>query len=288
MIQRQKASLFVVIVFVASSLVTPRVVADDEPVFSGPQVGEKLTGFEVRGVLGDLEGKSFDLVAQADGKPLAIIFVHEVTRPSIGLTRLVMDYAAQRKADGLTAGVVLLTDDATATEAWIKRAAHALPARVPLGISLDGREGPGALGLNRGVTLTVLVAKENKVTANFALVQPSIEADAENIAGAIVDVLGGGEKPTLAQLGVARPRGDDPPNLRPVLAPLIQKTATPEDVDRAAAAVEQAVADNPAAQRELGRIARTVVNSGKLENYGTPPAQEYLRKWAEKYGGEEP
>ena len=288
MIQRQKASLFVVIVFVASSLVTPRVVADDEPVFSGPQVGEKLTGFEVRGVLGDLEGKSFDLVAQADGKPLAIIFVHEVTRPSIGLTRLIMDYAAQRKADGLTAGVALLTDDATATEAWIKRAAHALPARVPLGISLDGREGPGALGLNRGVTLTVLVAKENKVTANFALVQPSIEADAENIAGAIVDVLGGGEKPTLAQLGVARPRGDDSPNLRPVLAPLIQKTATPEDVDRAAAAVEQAVADNPAAQRELGRIARTVVNSGKLENYGTPPAQEYLRKWAEKYGGEKP
>jgi hypothetical protein len=287
MFHLRKSSLFVAIALVALSGIPARSVAEEEPVFSGPQVGEKLPGFEARGVLGDLEGKSFDLVAQADGKPLAIIFVHEVTRPSIGLTRLVMDYAAQRKADGLTAGVVFLTEDATSTEAWIKRASHALPASVPLGISLDGREGPGALGLNRGVTLTVLVAKDSKVTANFALVQPSIEVDAEKIAAAIVDVLGGGDKPTLAQLGVPR-QGESAVNLRPVLAPLIQKTATPEDVDRAAAAVERAVADNPAAQRELGRIARTVVNSGKLDNYGTPPAQEYLRKWAEKYGGDQP
>ncbi len=282
----QKSSLVAAIVFLVLSAALTCASAEDEPVFSGPQVGEKLPGFEVRGVLGDVEGKNIDLVKQADGKPLAIIFVHEVTRPSIGITRLIMDYAAKRERDGLTAGVVFLTDDATSVEAWVKRAAHALPTRVPLGISLDGREGPGALGLNRGVTLTVLVAKENKVTANFALVQPSIEIDAEKIAGAIVDVLGGGEKPTLAQLGVARPKGESVVNLRPVLAPLIQKTATPEDVDRAAAAVERAVADNPAAQRELGRIARTIVNSGKLGNYGTPPAQEYLRKWAEKYGSD--
>jgi hypothetical protein len=28
----------------------------------------------------------------------------------------------------------------------------------------------------------------------------------------------------------------------------------------------------------------TVVNSGKLANYGTPEAQAYLQKWANKYG----
>ena len=39
--------------------------------------------------------------------------------------------------------------------------------------------------------LTVLVAKENKVTANFALVQPSLAVDAPRIGKALVDLVGG-------------------------------------------------------------------------------------------------
>ena len=45
------------------------------------------------------------------------------------------------------------------------------------------------------------------------------------------------------------------------------------------------VAKSEAARKELGRIGRTIVDSGKLKDYGTPPAQELLKKWAEKYGG---
>ncbi|MCY3000054.1 MAG: hypothetical protein NT168_18315, partial [Planctomycetota bacterium] len=39
---------------------------------------------------------------------------------------------------------------------------------------------------------------------------------------------------------------------------------------------------------EIGRIARTIVSSGKLENYGTARAQNYLMQWAEKYGQDLP
>ena len=48
--------------------------------------------------------------------------------------------------------------------------------------------------------MTVLIAKDNQVTANFALVQPSIAADAAKIAQAIADVLGDQQAPTLEQL----------------------------------------------------------------------------------------
>ena len=78
----------------------------EEAVFSGPQVGEKLAGFKVRALLGDDAGKEFDLVTRAAEKPIALIFVHEVTRPSVALTRLMMEYAAKRGSDGLSAGVV--------------------------------------------------------------------------------------------------------------------------------------------------------------------------------------
>ncbi len=261
----------------------------DEPVFSGPQPGERLVGFEVQGVFDDQAGKRFDLVKQAGGKPIVLVFVHKVTRPSIALVRVVMTYVAERRADGVSGGIVWLDDDATAAEAFLKRARHALPPNTPVGISVDGAEGPGAYGLNRNVTLTVLVGRENKVTANFALVQPSVQADAPKILKAIVDVAGG-EVPKLAELEKrSRPmraagRSRLPQELQRALRQLIDKSATAEEVDQTAAKIEAAVARDAAARRAIGEIARRIVDSGKLANYGTPPAQEHLRKWARRFG----
>ena len=45
---------------------------------------------------------------------------------------------------------------------------------MQVGISVDGEEGPGSYGLNRNVELTFVLAKENKVVANFAFVQSSV------------------------------------------------------------------------------------------------------------------
>lgn len=284
-----------VLALALTSILAAWTAAAEEPaeeIFSGPQVGEKLAGFKVRTLLGDDAGKEFDPVAQAAGGPIALIFVHEVTRPSVGLMRLVMEYAAKRQNDGLSAGVVFLSDDATDAENFVKRAAHAMPKGVPITLSLDGQEGPGAYGLNRKVALTVLVAKGNRVTANFALVQPSVAADAPKIAGAVVDVLGGGKVPTLEQLGAkgyaaeTRPAPaaqKQDPNLRSLLVPLIAKNADRQAVDAAAKKIEAYAGEHPAARRQIGDIARRIIEAGKLENYGTPAAQEYLKKWAKQF-----
>jgi len=259
-----------------------------EGIFSGPQAGERLTSFRVRGVLGDSGGKELDFVKMASGKPLVLVFVHDVNRPSIGMTRILTGYTVSRAKDGLTTGVVLLDDDATEAENTLKRISHALTAGAPTGVSLDGREGPGSYGLNRNVTLTILVAKEGKVTANFALVQPSVQADLPKILKAIVAVAGG-TVPKLEELtGMREMRqadGNEPDaRLRALIRPVIQLGAKPEAVDKAATAVEEYVKKNEAAAREVGRISTTIVDSGKLTNYGTERAQEYLRKWAKEYG----
>jgi hypothetical protein len=260
-----------------------------EQLFSGPQVGEKLPSFKVRGVLGS-EGKEMDFVTQAAGKPIVLIFVHEANRPSVGMTRVLTSYTASRAKDGLATGVVWLSDDATEAESNIKRMQHALTASAPTGISLDGKEGPGSYGLNRKVTLTILIAKEGKVTANFALVQPSLQADLPKILKEVVAVAGG-KVPKLEDIaGAPEMMRRDPkagPNLdelRGLLRPVIQRDAKPEDVDSAAAAVEKYVAKNEAARKEVGRIANTIIDAGKLKDYGTPRAQEFLSKWAKEFG----
>ena len=258
----------------------------DDKVFSGPQVGEKLPPFKVRGVYDDA-GKELDFVTQAKGKPIVLVFVHDFNRPSAAMTRVLMDYAASRARDGLACGVVWLSDDATEAEATLKRVRHAMP-KAPVGISPDGKEGPGSYGLNRNVTLTILVGKDNKVTANFALVQPSLQADLPKILEAVVKVAGG-KAPKLEDLPgmkeMMRPTKGPDAKLTGMLRALIQKTARAEDVDATAKRIEEHVQKDEAARKEVGRIAKTIVEGGKLENYGTEKAQGYLKKWAKAYGG---
>ena len=266
--------------------------AAEDRVFSGPQPGEKLAPFKVRGVLDPDAGKDLDFVTAAGGKPVVLVFVHDLNRQSVGMVRVLTGYTKTRAKDGLTTGVVWLSDDVSEAENTIKRVQHALTAGVPVGVSPDGREGPGRYGLNRKVQLTILVGNKDKVTANFALVQPSLQADLPKVLDAVVKEVGG-TAPKLEELEGAMPRKEaarkgpatEPdPNLRPLLRPVIQKDATPEDVDKAARAVEEYVAKNPAARADVGRIANTIIGAGKLADYGTPKAQEYLKKWATEYG----
>jgi hypothetical protein len=259
--------------------------------FSGPQVGESLPAFTVRGVFDQDAGKDLGFVATADGGPIVLIFVHDVTRPSISMTRILSQYTASRAQDGVTTGVVWLDDDATAAENQLKRIRHALAAEAPVGVSIDGREGPGSYGLNRNVMLTILVGNQGKVTANYALVQPSLQVDLPKILASVVEVAGG-EVPKLEELeGMnemmrRQVATGEPPNMRPLLMPLIRRDASPEQVDEAARAIEARASEEPAIAKEIGRIANTIISAGKLTDYGTVRAQEYLEKWSKEFGEE--
>jgi hypothetical protein len=263
----------------------------DEPVFSGPQVGERFAPFDIRTVLDESANDPLDVIAQADGGPILVVFVHEITRPSMALIRVVMEYASKKENEGLMRAIVFLSADPTETETWLKRIRNspALPRAVPIGISVDGVEGPGAYGLNREMTLTVLIGKENLVTANFPLVQPSVAADAPRIAAAIAEVLGREEQPTLADLGIDRQQGrmpQDDDRFRELLGPVIRKSATPDQVDAAAQKVEDRAAQDAAFKERVATVAGRIISAGRLESYGTPRAQEYLQKWAEEFRGD--
>lgn len=261
-----------------------------DPIFSGPQVDEKLPAFKVRGVFDDDAGKELDFVTAAGDKPIVLIFVHDLNRQSISLVLVLSSYTVSRAKDDLHTGVIWLDADPTEAEATLKRIKHALTPKAPTGISPDGREGPGAYGLNRNVQLTVLVGKAGKVTANFALVQPSLQADLPKILAEVVKVVGG-KVPKLEEIkgmpAMARPMAGAPmqdPNLRGLLSPVIRRNATAENVDQAAKAVEEYCAKNETTRAEVGRIANTIIDAGKLKDYGTERAQHYLQKWAKEYG----
>jgi len=276
----------------AGNLSQTIVAAEEEAVFSGPQVGEKLPPLVAQGVFGDDADKDIEIVGKETQDATLLIFFHKRTRPAFGLTNAIMKYAATRK--GLNNTVVFLTEDTTEATQWVRRVRRNIPEDITYVVSGDGIEGPGSYGLNRNVTVTLLVAKAGKVTANFALVQPSLQADAPKILKAIVDASGGGKVPTVAEIAGPRytpttdrpkpnTRGNNDPKLGGLLRAVIQKDASDEQVKEAAEKVEEYVKTSENGRRELGRITNTIVKSDKLPNYGTEAARVYLKKWAKEF-----
>ncbi len=173
------------IAFVAAGIV----LAGDDSFPSGPQVGQKLTPFKVLSFSGPEAGKELEVLKKSKGEPTLLIFVHKITRPALRFLRPVDKFAADLDLGKLQAHIVWLSEDKDKTKAFLDRAKNSLNLQTPIGISLDGKDGPAAYGLNDKVTLTVLLAKGNKVVANFAVTDPN-ETDAPRVVRAIAKLTG--------------------------------------------------------------------------------------------------
>ena len=170
-------------------------------VYSGPQVGERITPFKVV-ELGGGSSREHDLIAENKGAPIALIFVHNIERSMAPLLRVIDQYGAERK-EMLRTEVIFLSADRLAAEQRFPVAGKSLRLQSRLSLSLDGLEGPGNYGLNKECLMTVVIAKENKVTANFALVQPGV-ADAPRVIEALAKAAGDANPPQVAELDARR------------------------------------------------------------------------------------
>jgi hypothetical protein len=233
----------------------------DDPVFSGPQVGEALTPFKALAFSGPGAGRELELPGEFAGKPTVLVFVHEITRPALQLIRPVDRYAARWADLGLNCRIVWLAADPSQAEQFLERARNSLNLKSPVVIALGGAEGPGNYGLNRNVTLTILVADRGKVAANFAIVQPNA-TDAPEVLAAVARLVG---KPAPSLDEIKADSGPGPMRARPEAARAAEPRGgadRPETVARIQALEDQVAALTEALNDARARIA-------KLE--GSPP-----------------
>lgn len=169
-----------------------------DPVFSGPQAGEKTTGFKVLEITGTPSGQERDPIADNAGAPTALVFVHTLERSLVPLLRSIDVYGASNRAR-LKTEVVFLAPDRLAGEQRMRAASASLRLESRVGLSLDGPEGPGNYGLNKDCLMTIVGARSNLVVTNFALVQPGI-ADAPPVIAALAALCGDPNPPTAETL----------------------------------------------------------------------------------------
>jgi hypothetical protein len=281
--------------------------------FSGPQAGEKTAGFKVFDVG---SRQDVDYVADAKGGPVLLVFIHELTRPGAALLRALDEYGQIKQARGLRVHFVSLAEDRDGAERHLPNVIKSLNLKCPMGISLDGKEGPGSYGLNREVMLTILVARENKVAANFAIVSPN-ETDAPKIKAAVDEILRvRGPAPTgsadelreqvmklqeevaslreeiamlrmkVEQAGrpaprrgeMERPKEDE--QLVNHCRRLIQQRAGQEQIDAAVKDIEAYLGTNEDLKKQYVGILTRVLDL----KYGNEIGQAAMRKELEKYG----
>ena len=162
------------------------------PIFSGPQPGEKLVSFQAVGFVGELEEQMLDPIAMANNLPQLIVFQDDGGASIRGLYDLSGSLSSidlQSDVD-LHVSLILLSDDPVAFEPY----SRIFPTLLKNGIdviafSKEGREGPGAYGLDRTVSQTFVLAKDGKVVHNFVLPQGGVYAD-PHVLGGIADIIG--------------------------------------------------------------------------------------------------
>jgi hypothetical protein len=292
------ASFLLVLMVVAS----PAARAAD-PVFSGPQVAEKTTPFKVMEITGPNQGKERDPITENAGAPTALVFISAIERSIVPLLRVVDQYGAER-TNLLKTEIVFLFGDRVAGQERSKAVASSVKLRSRVGLSLDGAEGPGNYGLNKECMMTILTAKGNKVSANFALVQPGI-ADAPKVIAALAKVCGDTNPPTVEQLSerqmarsggqrmgrdgaatardAGRPKEDFPgavpedPKLNTLIRQLIRPTNDDATVDKLSKDFEAHIQGNADLTRQASNGWVRVLHFG--ERYGTP----YSRKVGQKF-----
>ena len=163
----------------------------EKVIFSGPQPGEKLPSLNVTNLRVDSDGKEFDAIALANGKPQILIFQDETgvgLRGLVGLTRM-LSTVDEKSAQELHATAVFLGDDPGKITKIAKNIERYISSELLFGLSPDGRDGPGSYGLNRSVSQTIIFAKDGKVTHNFVFPQGMLYAD-PHVLGALAQVMG--------------------------------------------------------------------------------------------------
>ncbi len=194
---------------------------EGKQIFSGPQPGEKLPAFKTTSLAGDNKGKELNPIELAGDHPHILIFQDEGGVGARGLNRVVHVIARiDPKSDkDLHITSVFLSDDTEKVSQFAGRLAPRLLERGldVISVSKEGRDGPGAYGLNRTVSQTIILAKDGKVTRNFVFPQGMLYAD-PHLMGGIAELIGEDRETVAGWLaeaaeGDARMRtrgGDDP------------------------------------------------------------------------------
>jgi hypothetical protein len=158
--------LALVVLLAVAATVQP--VSCDEPVKSGPAIGERPKPFSVIGVTGPKRGQTHCYVCEAEDRPIVIVFARSIDAPLTNLIKGLDDALTAHRSSELRGWVVFMAESRGTMEPKIDQLARQQSIAVlPLTL-VEGRDGPPAYRIHRDAEVTILFAVKQKLAASYA------------------------------------------------------------------------------------------------------------------------
>mgnify|MGYP000035104774 CR=1 FL=1 len=162
----------------------------EEPIYSGPQPGEKVLPLTALNLRGSKAGQEFDPIKLAGDKLHLMFFVSESRTFGrfLGQLRNQLQSIEANSKQPWAMSVIVSTDDVNEAEKSFAVLDERYPKNLLVGVSKDGAAGPPAYGLDKNLTATVIVAKNGIVLHNLPYVGNAFYTQ-PHILGAIADAM---------------------------------------------------------------------------------------------------
>jgi hypothetical protein len=172
----------------AALAAVPTFGVDNEPVFeagrqkgplqSGLKVGEKVPTFYVRAVTGPLKNKSVCYVCRNGDRPVVMLFVRQITPELKRLLKGIDDEVDRHRAAGLRSFAVFLAGENEELLPRVQTLAFDEKINLPLTIAAAPSDGSAGRAIHADAAVTVVLYRDQTVTANFALRAAELNAEA--------------------------------------------------------------------------------------------------------------
>lgn len=162
----------------------------EKPIFSGPQLGEKVPSFAATNLRSEHAGAELDPIAMAEGKFHLMLFISESRTFGrfLGQLRQQLQAVEDNSKQPWAMSVIVCADDVNEAEKSFTVLDQRYPKNLVVALSKDGSAGPPAYGLDRNLTATVIVAKSEKVTHNLPYAGNAFYSQ-PHILGAIAEAM---------------------------------------------------------------------------------------------------
>ncbi|HKE00231.1 MAG TPA: hypothetical protein VKE69_04420 [Planctomycetota bacterium] len=160
-----------------------------EPVFSGPQAGEKVPSLRVTDLTGGRADREFDPTREASSEPTLYFFFQTPSRIVANAIVEIDAITRQAHEHGLRSYFIGLMPDKLEGDQRLRDVWTSLKPATPATLADGGVEGPGNWGLNKQCAVTIVIAKDGKVVRNIAALAPG-EPDFDAVRDALTTLLG--------------------------------------------------------------------------------------------------
>lgn len=145
---------------------------------SGLKVGAKVPQFYVRAVSGAHQNKSVCYVCRNGDRPVVMLIARDMTPELTQLLQKVDALVDQNRAAGLRGFGVFLPQEGKELFPKVQTLAFNAHLSMPLTIATTATEGPSGQEIHPDASLTVILYRDQTVTANFAYRAGQLDAKA--------------------------------------------------------------------------------------------------------------